>query len=148
MFQNSILIFEPKYSQTWLNDHQWTTATCWQRPVWVINDQSKSKFYQTPLSNGRFFLVPRVAVVHRFDCTDNVILRNSRCDSVPYKMFVFLFWKFDINDIVKKQNWILYRDKKNVSLIQNTVASVQDVSQMVRNNIKNWLGWHSLCCYE
>jgi hypothetical protein len=44
------------------------TTTCEQRPVWVINGQSKSQFYQTPLSNGRFFQVPRVAVVHRFDC--------------------------------------------------------------------------------
>jgi hypothetical protein len=57
------------YSQTWLNDHLWTTATCQQRPVWVINGQSKSQFYQEPLSNGRFFQVPRVAIVHRFDCS-------------------------------------------------------------------------------
>ena len=49
------------------------TTTCEQRPVWVVNDQSKSQFYQTPLSNGRFFQVPRVAVVHRLDC---MLLRN------------------------------------------------------------------------
>ncbi len=55
------------YSQTWLNDHLWTTATCKQRPVWVFNGQSKSQFYQAPLSNSRFFQVPGVAVVHRFD---------------------------------------------------------------------------------
>ncbi len=60
-----------KYSQTCLNDHLWTTATCQKRPVWVINDQSKSQFYQTPLSNGHFFQVQRAAVVHRFDCSLN-----------------------------------------------------------------------------
>ncbi len=57
-----------KYSQTRLNDHLWTTTTCSKRPVWSINGQSKSYFYQAPLSNGHFFQVPRVVVVHRFDC--------------------------------------------------------------------------------
>jgi len=67
------LINITKDSQKWLNNHLWTMTTCEQRPVWVVNDQSKSQFYQTPLSNGRFFQVPRVAVVHRLDC---MLLRN------------------------------------------------------------------------
>ena len=67
------LINITKDSQKWLNNHLWTMTTCEQRPVWVVNYQSKSQFYQTPLSNGRFFQVPRVAVVHRLDC---MLLRN------------------------------------------------------------------------
>ena len=50
------------------------TPTCEQRPVRVFDGQSKSQFYQAPLSIGRFFQVPGVAVVHRFDCT----LKNSQ----------------------------------------------------------------------
>ncbi len=57
------------------------TTTSEQRPP-VNNDQLDPQTYQIntsfiggtseqrpPLNNGRFFGVPRVAVVHRFDCT-------------------------------------------------------------------------------
>jgi len=71
-----------KYSQTCANGHLWTTATCQQRPAQVpcptnrtmtlprILDQTLNSGH--PLNNGHFFGVPRVAVVHRFDCTQNI----------------------------------------------------------------------------
>jgi hypothetical protein len=43
------------YIQSYVKDFLWITATCYKRPVWVINNQSKFKFYQEPLSNGPFF---------------------------------------------------------------------------------------------
>ena len=51
------------------------TATFEQRPPVnngkynLVMASIKSTFIRTPLSNGHFFQVPRVAVVHRFDCT-------------------------------------------------------------------------------
>ncbi len=71
------------------------TTTCEQRPP-VNNGQfeSKSQFYQAPLSNGRFFQVPRVAVVHRFDCTQEYtglwfMLQKGRNLKKYFKKFEF-----------------------------------------------------------
>jgi hypothetical protein len=69
------------YSQTCANGHLWTTATCQQRLAQVpcptnptmtlprILDQTLNS--GRPLNNGHFLGVPRVAVVHRFDCILN-----------------------------------------------------------------------------
>ncbi len=69
-----------QYSQTCANDHLWTTTTCQQRPAWRINDQLESSlpliFSNTPLHNGHVFQVPRVVVVHRFDCISKILNKN------------------------------------------------------------------------
>jgi hypothetical protein len=55
---------KPDLTTTCEQRHLLTAASLsHQRPVY-----GKSQFYQTPLSNGHFFQVPRVVVVHRFDC--------------------------------------------------------------------------------
>ena len=64
------------YSQTWVNDHLRIATTCLQwPPFWgpflnfnKINDLS---------NNGQYFLVPRLVVGHKFECTYKVCYVKS-----------------------------------------------------------------------
>jgi hypothetical protein len=56
--------FQIFFCQTCLNDHLWTTTPCQQRPAWSNN----WSFSDSPLHNKHVFQVPKVLVVHRFDC--------------------------------------------------------------------------------
>ncbi len=59
--------FMGKNSQTWVNDHFWTTTTILESRFPHLENKVNSE-QQPPVNNGHYFWVPRVVVVHRFDC--------------------------------------------------------------------------------
>ncbi len=65
---------EWKYSQTWANGHLTITTTCLQRRlIWssnlsLSNIELWTSEQRPPVNNGHKFGVPRVVVVHKFNC--------------------------------------------------------------------------------
>ncbi len=56
------------YSQSWVNDHLRITTTCLQRPLFWGPDFNFHNI-KLPLNNDHKFRVPRVVVIHKFDCS-------------------------------------------------------------------------------
>jgi hypothetical protein len=71
-----------KYSQTCVNNHLWATTACVQRPAWsqifkIDRIFIKNKLLiMATLEQWPLFWLPRMAIVHRFDCTMKTFLFN------------------------------------------------------------------------
>jgi hypothetical protein len=74
--KNNVFFLNEKneYSQTWVNDHLRITTTCLRIATTILKSQFKSLQPKTtseqrpPVNNGHKFGVPRLVVVHKFDC--------------------------------------------------------------------------------
>ena len=61
-----------KYSQTWVNEHLRIRPPAYNDhhfgvPFWIFITSMTSE-QRSPVNSGHYFWVPRVVVVHRFDC--------------------------------------------------------------------------------
>ncbi len=81
-----------KYSKACPNDHLWITATCQQWPVWSHNNQPEA-------------YLPRVAVVHKFDCTFKPVYNHHSWDLKNVVAMQRVVWKRPVVSEIQAGHW-------------------------------------------